>query len=367
MHFPDNYGAVLQAYALSHYFESLNCDTTIIDYLPKYITSENSIWHVSNERFRRNIMLKAVYLFGKLPFRLKQKQLFSKFRCNELKLTKPYYSYINLVENSPQTDFYFCGSDQIWNSKNETIKDPVYFLQFVSDKTKRYSYAVSGMIPNPVSEEIQKNVIPMIDSFQALAFREATMIETLQSYIVQPIKHVCDPVFLLDADVWQRLGKKHSSIKLNEKYILVYAVGDGFMTFQNARILSDKTGLPVYCISWSQQKLLYVNRTFTCSPYDFLLLFSKAEYVVTNSFHGTAFSIVFKKNFWVCETSIANQRLESIMTKLGIRERLLSTGRMLDHLNAVDYHCVNKHLLPFVQESKNYLNNIIINEKTANK
>ena len=129
--------------------------------------------------------------------------------------------------------------------------------------------------------------------------------------------------------------------------------------FWSVKELSEVTGLPVYCISWSLRKLSYVDRNLTCSPYDFLELFRNAEYVVTNSFHGTAFSILFQKVFWVYETSIANHRLTSIIDNLGLRTRLLSRGQKLEMGDAIDYSKVNKQLNSFVQESIKYLNDII--------
>lgn len=360
MHFPNNYGAVLQVCALSRYLERLECDVSVINYLPRYLASKNSITFVGNEKFRKNVLLKIVYLSGKLYPRLKQNLLFARFRKSELKLTRPYRSYGELIANPPSADFYFCGSDQIWNCKNETINDPAYFLQFVKDPLKRYSYAVSGTIPNPIPPEMQKDLFPMINGFHSLAFREDEMIRIVQPYVGKSIRHVCDPVFLLSSKEWTMLAQKYASIKLKEKYILIYPIGgDSDDVFWSVKELSEVTGLPVYCISWSLRKLSYVDRNLTCSPYDFLELFRNAEYVVTNSFHGTAFSILFQKVFWVYETSIANHRLTSIIDKLGLRTRLLSRGQKLEMGDAIDYSKVNKQLNSFVQESIKYLNDII--------
>ena len=359
MHFPNNYGAVLQVCALSRYLERLGCDVSVINYLPQYLASKDSLTFVGNEKFRKNVLLRIVYLAGKLYPRLKQKLLFARFRKCELKLTRPYHSYDELIANSPNADFYFCGSDQIWNCKNETINDPAYFLQFVKDSLKRYSYAVSGTIPNPIPLEMQKDLLPMINGFHSLAFREEELIRIVQPYVGKLIKHVCDPVFLLSSEEWTMLAQKYASIKLKERYILVYPIGgDSSDVFEGAKKLSEETGLPVYCISWSQRKLPCVARTLTCSPYDFLEVFRKADYVVTNSFHGTAFSILFQKTFWVYETYIANHRLKSIVRKLGLDSRLLVAGQEFELVD-IDYSLVGNRMNHFIQESTDYLKDIV--------
>ena len=185
------------------------------------------------------------------------------------------------------------------------------------------------------------------------------MIRIVQPYVGKLIKHVCDPVFLLSSEEWTMLAQKYASIKLKERYILVYPIGgDSSDVFEGAKKLSEETGLPVYCISWSQRKLPCVARTLTCSPYDFLEVFRKADYVVTNSFHGTAFSILFQKTFWVYETYIANHRLKSIVRKLGLDSRLLVAGQEFELVD-IDYSLVGNRMNHFIQESKDYLKDIV--------
>ncbi len=130
MHWPSNYGAVLQTYALQHHLQGDGLDTSIVDYTPEYVRESGSLWYVGNERVRKNLLLRLAYLTVLVPLRIRQRKVFSAFRAKELCLTAPVTQADLLSEGKVRSDCYFCGSDQIWNEKNATLSDPVYFLQF---------------------------------------------------------------------------------------------------------------------------------------------------------------------------------------------------------------------------------------------
>ncbi len=356
MHWPCNYGAVLQTYALQHHLQGEGLDTSIVDYTPEYVRESGSLWYVGNERVRKNLLLRLAYLTVLVPLRIRQRKAFSAFRAKELCLTAPVTRADLLSEGKVRSDCYFCGSDQIWNEKNATLSDPVYFLQFAGGG-KRFSYAASGAITTPFSERVKATVLAWLRSFDAIGVREDTMRDSLQEALGREVAHVCDPVFLLSREEWAALAAKGKGKAPGHPYILVYAIGSDLAPFRKARALGDKLGLPVYSIGLV--KRAGVDRNFNCSPYRFLSLFMNAAYVVTNSFHGFSFSLVFHRAFWLCDTSIANRRLHSLLEKTGTEKRLLAEGSEMRPGEPIDWRSIDGRLGRFVAESKDFIRHCI--------
>lgn len=353
MHFPCNFGAVLQVYGLSRYLQNSGLNVNIINYIPRYFAEKNSLWYIGNAKYRNNPFLKILYFMYMVPQRLRRNHVFAVFRHNELNLTEQFTQDELMKGDKINSDFYFCGSDQIWNEINETLFDPIYFLQFVKDPIKRFSYAASGTISYPFSKEVESIVVPWIKSFNKVAVREEILKQNLQSTIKTEVNHVCDPVFLLSKREWLSLTEKANVTPIKHSYIIVYAIGDDCTPYKKARELGDKLSLPVYAISWF--KCPYVNRTLRCTPYEFLRYIADAKYVITNSFHGTAFSIIFNRIFWVCNTSIANHRLLSILEKVHLRNRLLEKHNQICMDDEIDWNCVQISVCNFIDSSKEYL------------
>lgn len=353
MHFPCNYGAVLQAYGLSHYLQSEGMDVSTVDYVPEYYRAELSLWYAPNKRCRRNPLLRLGYYMLRVPLRIRQRKAFAAFRAHELRLTEPMTQDDLLEKKNVRSDFYFCGSDQIWNEKNATLSDPVYFLQFAAEGGKRVSYAASGSISFPVSDKVKSTVLPWLRGFDALSVREDTLRDNLQAALGRDVAHVCDPVFLLSREEWERLAAKDTEKKPGGRYVLVYAIGDDPTPYKRARALGDKLGLPVY--SMGLVRRAGVDKNLNCSPYHFLTMFAGAECVVTNSFHGFSFALIFNRPFWLCDTSIANRRLHSLLAKTGTEKRLLGKGDDWPDDEKIDWRSVNEKLRGFVAASKDFI------------
>lgn len=354
MHFPFNFGAVLQAYALCHYLQSLGVQTRIINYIPSYFQEKNSIWYVS-EKYKKSFVLRLLYYLVMIPKRIQIRRAFALFRKNELVLTKRYSQDELMSGDAPKTDLYFCGSDQIWNEINNTIKDPIYFLQFVKDPNKRFSYASSGTIQYPFSDEINHTVIKWLDEFCKISVREDIMKNDLSTVLHKEIKHVCDPVFLLNREEWITLAQKGKK-QYPERFVLVYVIGDDDTPYRIAKEIKEKYKIPVLSPTWFNKP--NVDIPVHCSPYDFISLFANASYIITNSFHGTAFSIIFKREFWVCDTSIANHRLYSLLRIVNLEHRVV-TNSSLDYHNPISWDGVELKLNEHINGSREFLKNCI--------
>lgn len=365
MHCPLNYGAVLQAYALQTYIHHLGHEVDIIDYRPYYIVYDQSLLFVANKRFNKSIILKLIYLLVKAPSKQKKIRIFKKFCNRYLSLSeKKYTDYKELTNTHPLADCYICGSDQIWGYSNNAYRDPAYFLGFVNQDTLKCSYAPSGMFPNPLPAEMKHQILPFINRLDFVSVREDSTRNLLQPYIKQKISTVVDPVFLLKKEEWISFSDLEKAVVPSIDYILIYAVGDSSLALEMATKLSEETGLPIYCISSSQKNLPNVSKKIMATPLGFLRLFKDAKYIVTNSFHGTAFSIIFEKEFWTCSTNIANNRLTSLLSIAGLKHRLLLNNANIDISNSkIDYSLTKSKIEKAVADSEEYLQSFLGNEK----
>ena len=186
------------------------------------------------------------------------------------------------------------------------------------------------------------------------------LLYTVQPFIEKPITHVCDPVFLLNGRDWRSLYKKHSTFRPTKKYVLVYPMGNGE---ENTMIQACKCAkymkLPLYKISASKHKDNRIAKQFNVNPYDFLALIDNAECIVTNSFHGTSFSIIFGKQFWVSVAEGSNQRITSILGKSGLSNRLILGNDAIDYSAKVDSYSAMQYLDEYINQSKSFIQNSI--------
>lgn len=354
MHCPLNYGAILQTYALQTYLESLELKVEIIDYRPEYIVCDQSLMYVGDELYNRNILTRWAYRFLKAPSKIARRREFRQFAKNELHLTPEYKTCEEIRKANLDADFFFCGSDQIWNVVSGAHRDPAYFLAFAPEGRKTISYAASGNLP--ITDEVKSITFPMINKIDCISMREDSTINSIQPYIEKHIAHVCDPVFLLRSDEWRQLYRKHSSFSIKKKYVLVYPMGNGGdITINQGRKLANQVNLPLYEISASQKKDARIDRRFNVTPYDFLALIDNAEYVVTNSFHGTSFSIIFEKQFWTCVAEGSNQRITSLLGETGIIDRLLIGESEPSVVKRIDFKSVKQNIQKCIYQSKYFI------------
>lgn len=359
MHCPLNYGAVLQTYALQSYIARLGNDVYIIDYRPKYIVYNQELLYLPDWVKNKSVLHRFAYYMFKIPHKIKRINLFRKFIKRFLNTTPDEYrNYEELLENPPIADRYICGSDQIWGFSNGGYKDPAYFLKFIKDGNICASYAASGLIPNPLPGEMRDISLPMIKRLGHIALREDSSIKAIEKFIDKPIKLVVDPVFLLSKEEWLQIIPK--TRYFNERYILVYAVGNNEGTYQLAKHLSQRENLPVYCISGSQRRDARIDKYICPSPTVFLSLFQNANIIVTNSFHGTAFSILFGKRFYVCSTDIASSRITTILNSANCASSLIDVSNIDNALkNWRDTTNSYSSLELLIKESKEYISEIL--------
>lgn len=305
-HWSTNYGAVLQTYSLQEYLKALGHDVKIINYVPVKKSLKNCFQY----RNPKNII--------KQLKELKKEQSFIPFRKKWLQLTKQYNTLEELQNDSPNLDVYICGSDQVWNpyflAKGEKKITPSYFLPFGGSDVKRISYAVSmGVTEYP--EELKKVILPLIKKFNYLGVRENTGKQILEDMDFKDVSLVPDPTILLTEE---RLTKLIPSSAKRNSDIFFYILQENQNTIKKTLQFSKDT-LKLKVASNLSEPFMSIE--------NWLLNLRNTQFVVTNSFHGVIFSILFKKPFVVVpiENRLKgmNDRIITLLSNFNLESRIL--------------------------------------------
>lgn len=354
-----NHGASLQAYALMKYLQNQGHEVEIIDYRPDYLSQRYNLWRITS-KWSGNIFLKLIYYTLKIPLRLikdhPRKKAFDRFTKKNLILTsKTYHTNEELKADVPYADLYLAGSDQIWNSMYENGKDPAFYLDFALKTSIKASYAPSFSV-NYIEKGYEEQVKNWLHNLDYISVREATGISILQSIGIQGVQ-VMDPVFLLPMFEWQNLSTEGL---IKGKYILVYDFLHNPDIESLAKEISAKTKYPIVSIT-DYVKHSYAHKNINAaSPWDFIGLIKNCEIFISNSFHGTAFSIIFNKEFYTFNRKYqnVNSRMIDLLHSLGLQNRLMTQESKLDMTNTIDYKSVNALSSDKILFSKKYLKQV---------
>lgn len=344
-----NCGASLQAYALQQFLMLQGHHVEIINYKPNYLSVKYKFTTFVPrtspyfDRCNKNYLIRLIYVtyrFFSSIGTIRRKFIFDNFTNNFLKLTSKYSSYKQLQENAPNADLYIVGSDQVWNSITlENGLDPAFYLQFVNIGRK-ISYAAS-FGANSISETNEKRIVNMLASLDSISVREQTAKNILEKFgLIAQI--VPDPVFLLSKDEWEKcvLSKKNKS-KCN-KYVLIYSLSKTTDSLVLDGIEYAKSlGYDSIVASPEGIKINNVDSISLFGPIEFLSLIINAECIFSNSFHATAFSIIFQKEFYtyLFHSMSSSSRMIDLLTTLGLENRFVYDS--FRNMNKIDYSSVN--------------------------
>lgn len=351
-----NYGAVLQAYALQNSIEKLGAEVRLIDYQCNKV---NSLY----DPFPKTTNLKK-FVSNLLWYQRKKKKkmAFERFEKKYLKLTdKKYYTKQELKNTNYLFDKFISGSDQIWRAES-TDFDTTYFLDFVKDNTKKYSYAAS-FGADKVEERYRKQYMNLLKQYQEISVREKQGQIIIKELINKEARIDLDPTFLLKKEEWQFIEKMPDNKK---KYIVLFIIRKSKSIFRFAEKLAKEKGCELIYISNDRKKEVNAKYVGGISPEEWLGYIDNAEYVVTNSFHGVAFSIIYQKNFFLelqPPPAKANARLENIMDIFHLREREIVDGENENIEKEIDYKNIEKMIDEQRKKSIAYLTHIIEGEK----
>ena len=342
-HRANNYGAVLQAAALQKYISDNICECEIINFMPNNaVPPKATIIHKILHYVKSGIFLKQTIMSNASA------KKFDDFRKKYMRISENvYWGDINIDNANLDYDLLISGSDQIFNT-TLTGNSHAYYLNF-TNKIPKISYA-SSFGRDDITEE-EKNLIKNeLPKFRAVSCREGSGVSIIKNLCGINPELVVDPVFLLNRHRWENMV---SVKKINKKYILTYLMEENAEINKLSKDLSQKTGLPVYVIIGGKTKNYFGKKLTGLGPNDFLSTIKNAEYVITNSFHGTAFSIIFGKKFYCFAHSKRNARLENIMNLIGQKDKLINV--YLGDCTHTDGSSAYNEIMPFIDFSKEFL------------
>lgn len=382
IHKLNNYGSVLQAYALQSTVNKLGFQGEIIDYSIHYTPTVllGYAIHAYRQQGLR-LLTTSIFCCGIEFFQQKIARLtrhdshcmsmpdiFDEFRENNLILSKESYSPEKLRQNPPDYDIYISGSDNIWLVNNAFgISDgwARYYLDFVPENKTTISYAPSMGDPN-VSDGHLERFESLLKNIDYLSVRETSAAELINRITGNQITTVCDPTFLLSREEWDHLLPEEGPLPSRKPYLLVYVAhpldSDSPM-FQFSRYISQKLGLDVINIGYhfSDGKPAYVNVTVP----EFLMYFKNASLIITNTFHGTIFSIIYRKGFYAFKPRAGPARIRDLLSVVGLSERFVQSDLEARELSPeINFRDVEDKIQKFRQNSLLWLQTALQNGDT---
>ena len=330
-----NYGASLQAYALMRYLQGLGHDVEVINYQPGYLTRKYDYrWVNPESRMSRHAATRCAYRVMKFLQRqttMGRKRKFDEFNHKALAETpRRYRTYGELCQDPPEADLYIVGSDQVWNVFYEAGRDPAFYLDFVG-RGRKASYAASFSYLDIDGANLRR-IARSLSTFAAVSVRESQGLDILGKMGIKGT-WVLDPVFLLTVSEWRAMMAPFTK---REPYLLVYDFEGDALLKDFAKQYAKRKGLRIYSINDTYPRL-WADRNFSSAgPREFLSLVYNCDAFVSNSFHGTAFSIIFHAPVFVFNRHRhkVNSRMQSLMGLFGL-ERFFIGGKA-DFAGAMD-------------------------------
>ena len=343
-HRASNYGAVLQCYALQQTLTRLGYDAPVVDYR----TPQVELDHWPRNAVKKSGLIRG---FCKMPSKAIKTHRFDAFRKRALTLTDEVRE-ADLPSLADSFDGFVAGSDQIWSEKYAAL-DPHLFLDFARDG-QRFSYACSFGTEHP-SDALREACVTYLPGFDGVSLREASGQAFVEDAIGVSARTDVDPVLLLQRDDWLDFA----SLPSEEGYILIYTVPGPLRLIDAARSLAARTGKKIVYLNDSLKHRDVPHKRLT-SPEEFVGYFANAGIVLTNSFHGTAFSVVLGKTFCVEIESDrgTNNRSLGLLESCGLDDRILATDSEIDVLDPIDWDAPWEHLATLRASSMDYLRSI---------
>lgn len=349
-HSEPNHGTMLQAFALAKAIENLGFQAEYISYVPyiKKTLFQKAVYYLLHPRqlilkLSKHNRKKSIddYSFFSTSVFAKTKYEFTNFYENLIPKTKIIYNPKTIKDIDGYSNF-IVGSDQTW-SPSRYKPGSIFFLDFVKDGVSKNSYAPS-LGTTDVPDFFQDVLKQKLTDFNNISCREEMNSKLISKLINKEVTHVVDPTLLLTTKQWDTIARH---VAIPDKYILCYILGEKSSISEFAENLGKKTGIPVYYIV---TRPLYLQKKHTINdigPAHFIWLIKNASYIITDSYHGTIFSILYNKKFYSFtkreeNSSINdNDRIWELLQKLDLTDRFVNNG-IPEELRKTNYQKVNK-------------------------
>lgn len=354
-HNSNNYGAVLQTTALYKKVKSINSDVEVIDYIcPNKVQTYKSL-----DIGKHKSLVKNIYAFLQFPVRKYKNNIFANEISQMYKISNnKYENNQDISKDYKKWDKVICGSDQIWNHDN-TKFDTTYLLDFIKEDNKKISYAASFGLSD-IDDKYKAKYTELLNKIENLSVREVRGKEIVKELTNRDSQVVLDPTLLLNKEEWIEFAQ---SIPQNEKYVLIYTLGRNKEVDKQAEIISKKLGCKVVKIATDALDFVSKYKCVIPNPQQYVDLINNAACVVTDSFHGTIFSVNLNVPFYTVlkSTNKRNSRITGILDIVGLSDRVIYDRAKDIEITSINYLEVNKKLDNERLKSINFLTNSLNN------
>ena len=385
-YFQHNYGSMLQAYATQMALDKLGIENETIDITGfRNEIKKAKIWYFFKASLTSDILLSKLGMVKNIFIKKFSSSQYAKSaHLRSRKFDSFYRQYFRLSERcaskaelrekcKKEYEAVLVGSDQLWLPGN--IAADYYTLNFVPEKVNTVAYATSfGQSSLP--KDIQRKAAAFLKNIRHIGVREEAGQQLIEQLTGRKVPVVCDPTLLFTGDEWLQIQQEEPIIK--EKYILCYFLGNNPPHREFAKRLKAATGCKIVALvhldEFVKSDEMYADITpYDIDPADFLNLIRNAQYICTDSFHCTVFSILYEKSFFVFRRymrktrSSTNNRLDTLLKMTGVGERILQGNEDVQECldKCIDYEVVQQNLDKKRAESYQYLLDALENRKNT--
>lgn len=357
IHNSPNYGACLQSFALYRYIEQLGYECELIDlhrpHEKDFRSSKKYIAYREGARLKIKRIIKKILRRENKYYSPEAKAKFDSFN-QQIRLSRPYYSIDDLYANPPQYDVYITGSDQLWNPAQPFCLEP-YFLTFAPRRAKKIAYAASIGITE-LTEKEKRDFKRWLLEYTAISVREKQAKILLESFINKDIVQVSDPTMLLDVDYWHSIAIRPTERK---PYILLFTLSHQPDILDYVLHLSRESGMPLVCLGQIQPDVKDGSYMAVkdAGPLEFIGYIASADLVITDSFHGTVFSIIMGcKNFfsYIKPGNKRSCRITDLLETYHLQNHLLNVNLSESYLELNSRKIDRERLLSVLREKQSF-------------
>lgn len=350
-----NYGATLQAYATKQaIIENGFGDAEIINYCSDAVKQKIDKRFIKKAGLFRTAVacVEKIYYFP----RMKKVNAFIDSYAPAGQLKKE-----DLAKLNDNYDVFLSGSDQIWNPELQQ-GDYSYLLDFVTDPQKKRSYG-SSFGTKAISDEYKESYKKLLSEYQHLTVREVAGVELIDELIGRKADLVLDPTLLLTPAQWEA---KLPQRKFKGKFVFAYQMAHSSLIAKVVSRARRQFDSKAVFVPFPILGACKCRPSLNLSSLEWLRAIHNSEFVVTDSFHGVVFSIIFRKQFYYIITSDTVRkrlsRLETLLDSLGISGRLIDDVEKCDFSVSIDYDEVHEKLDSLRQRSLSILKELVTNE-----
>ena len=358
LHRAENYGSILQSYALQEFVKKLGQDNgvdikyQILDVRPKM---QERIYSIYKSGWNLSSAVKNCVAFFNYRKLKRKKEKFSSFAKELLCLTERYQDEQAPQEEQIDAQYYISGSDQVWNVRSQDFED-YFYLDFVKNGRK-ISYAASfGPLKIDWTKYNRDKYRNFLNAYDYISTREEGSAKNIELLTEKKAEIHIDPTLLLDKEDWRKI---QSAVNYKQgKYILLYCLEPSKEQLKIVKAISKKLHLPVVITKYNNKNDIFNTfvKKYDSGPQDFLALIDNAALVITSSFHGKAFSLIYRKKFYVLNGKMDN-RISDILEKTSLLERSIERFTDIEKVNLgeIDFSVAETFLANQKNRSEAYL------------